>query len=162
MGGLTCAQKQINKRLKGEIPSRQLDTGRAERLPERVNCANRCYPEKEMIRIYSPNDELELSMIRGVFDAEGIHYFVHNDYFGSMRVGPQIDLLNKKTIMVAPEEVDRAKEVISNFLERRLPEEEEQGHEQYSIGQKLRMILETIFFCWFIPERKRSKKRPEE
>jgi len=114
-----------------------------------------------MIKIYSPNDELELSMIRGVFDTEGIHYFVHNDYFGSMRVGPQIDLLNKKTIMVAHEEVDRAKEIIFNFLERQLPEEEEEEQEQYSIGQKLRMILETIFFWWFIPGRKRGKKRPD-
>jgi len=110
-----------------------------------------------MIKIYSPNDELELSMIRGVFDTEGVSYFVHNDNFGSMRVGPQIDLLNKKTIMVASEDVGRAKEIISNLLERRLLEEEE----QYSIGQKLRMILETIIFWWFIPRRKRSKKRPE-
>ena len=96
-------------------------------------------------------------MIRGVFDTEGVSYFVHNDNFGSMRVGPQIDLLNKKTIMVASEDVGRAKEIISNLLERRLLEEEE----QYSIGQKLRMILETIIFWWFIPRRKRSKKRPE-
>lgn len=108
-----------------------------------------------MIKIYSPNDELELSMIRGVMDTEDIHYFVLNDNFGSMRVGPQIDLFNKKTIMVATEDVGRAKEIISNFLERQLPEEEEQ--EQYSIGQKLRMILETVIFWWFIPGRKRRK-----
>jgi len=95
-------------------------------------------------------------MIRGVLDTEGIHYFVHNDNFGSMRVGPQIDLFNKKTIMVAPEDVGSAKEIISNLLERRLPEEEE--HEHYSTGQKLRMVLETIIFGWFIPGRKRSKK----
>jgi hypothetical protein len=98
-------------------------------------------------------------MIRGVFDTESIHYFVHNDNFGSMRVGPQIDLFNRKAIMFAPEDVGRAKEIISDLLERRLPEEEEQ--EQYSIGQKLRMILETIIFGWFIPGRKRSKKRPD-
>ncbi len=55
------------------------------------------YAEEKMIKIYSPTDELELAMIRGVFDTEGIPYFVHNDNFGSMRVGPQIDLLNKKT-----------------------------------------------------------------
>jgi hypothetical protein len=115
------------------------------------------YTTKEMmIKIYSPNDELELSMIRGVFDTEGIHYFVHNDYFGSMRVGPQIDLLNKKTILVAPEDADRAKEILSNLLERQLPEEEEQ--EGYSIGQKIRMILETLIFWWFIPGRKRRKQ----
>lgn len=96
-------------------------------------------------------------MIRGIFDTEGVSYFVHNDNFGSMRVGPQIDLLNKKTIMVASEDMGRAKEIISNLLGRRLPEEEE----QYSMGQKLRMILETMIFWWFIPGRKRRKEKPE-
>lgn len=111
-----------------------------------------------MIKLYAPNNELELSMIRGLFDSEGIHYFVHNDHFGSMRVGPQIDLFNKKTIMVAPEDADRAREIISNLLERYLPEEEEQA--QYSIAQKLRMIFETVLFGWFIPGRKRRKGPP--
>lgn len=110
-----------------------------------------------MIKFYSPTDELELSMIRGVFDTEGIHYFVHNDNFGSMQVGPQIDLFNKKTIMVAPEDVARAKEIISSLLEYQSPEEEIQ--EQYTISQKLRMIFEAMFFWWFVPGKKRSKKR---
>jgi len=108
-----------------------------------------------MIKIYSPEDELELSMIRGVFDTEGIHYFVHNDHFGSMRVGPQIDLFNKKTIMVAPDDADRAREIISNLLERKVSEEEEQAH--YSIAQKMRMVIEAVLFGWFIPGKKRRK-----
>lgn len=99
-------------------------------------------------------------MIRGVFDTEGIHYFIHNDHFGSMRVGPQIDLFNKKAIMVAPEDMDRAKEIISNLLERQIPEEEEQ--EQYAIGQKLRMVFEAVLFGWFIPGKKRRKETPDE
>lgn len=99
-------------------------------------------------------------MIRGVLDTEDIHYFIHNDNFGSMQVGPQIDLLNKKTIMVAPEDVGRAKEIIANFLKRQLPEEDEEK-EQYSIEQKLRMILEAIFFWWFVPGRKRRKKQSD-
>ena len=108
-----------------------------------------------MIKIYSPADELELAMIRGVFDTEGIMYFIHNDYFGSMRVGPQIDLLNKKTIMVSPEDAERAKTVISDLLSRVLPEEKIE--EKYTASQKLRMILEAIFFGWFIPGRRRRK-----
>jgi len=109
-----------------------------------------------MIKIYSPNDEFELSMIRGVFDTESINYFVHNDHFGSMRVGPQIDLLNKKTIMVNPVDADRAKEIIANLLDRQVPEEDEQA--EYSVGQKLRMIFQALFFGWFIPEKKRRKE----
>ncbi|MDD2319360.1 MAG: DUF2007 domain-containing protein [Geobacteraceae bacterium] len=112
-----------------------------------------------MIKIYSPTDELELAMIRGIFDTEGIHYFVHNDHFGSMRVGPQIDLLNKKTIMVSPEDAERAKTIITDLLNRALPEETIE--KKYTTSQKLRMIFEDIVFGWFIPGRRRRRVPPE-
>lgn len=112
-------------------------------------------PEEPPIALYSPHDELELSMIRGLLDADEIRYFVLNDYFGSMRVGPQIDLVNKKTIMVAPEDHDRTKEIISNFLESSIDDEGVEMH--YTAGQKLRMIIEALLFTWFIPGRKRRK-----
>jgi hypothetical protein len=99
-------------------------------------------------------------MIRGVLDSEGVEYFIHNDNFGSMRVGPQIDLLNKKTIMVAPEDVERAKTIISNFLSREMPEEK--TDEKYTVSQKLRMILEAVLFGWFIPGRRRRSVSPEK
>lgn len=94
-------------------------------------------------------------MIRGVFDTEGIHYFIHNDHFGSMRVGPQIDLFNKKAIMVAAEDADRARAIIASLIEGHPPEEDVQ--ERYSIGQKLRMVFEAVLFGWFVPGKKRRK-----
>ena len=107
-----------------------------------------------MIKIYSPNDEVELSMIRGLLDSEGIRYFVHNDHFGSMEVGPQIELFNKKALMVASVDVDRAKGIITDFLGNQIPEAyEDTSH--YSLGQKLRMIFEAVFFWWYIPGKKR-------
>jgi hypothetical protein len=109
---------------------------------------------KPLVPLYSPNDELELAMLRGLLDTDGVRYFVLNDYFGSMRVGPKVDLVNKKTIMVAPEDSDRAKEIISNFL---LCSEEEKDKCQYSFSQKLRMTMEALLFTWFIPGRKRRK-----
>lgn len=115
--------------------------------------------KERMIKIYSPTDELELAMLRGALDSERIHYFVHNDHFGSMRVGPQIDLLNKKTIMVSPEDAEQAKTIISDLLNRQLPEEAIE--EKYTASQKFRMILETIVFGWFIPGRKRLRVPPE-
>lgn len=113
-----------------------------------------------MIKIHSPNDELELAMIRGVFESEGIPYFIHNDHFGSMRVGPQIDLLNKKTIMIAPEDAGRAREIVVDLVGTQVPEEQEQT--EYSLEQKLRMILETLLFGWFIPGKKRCKVQANE
>ncbi len=109
-----------------------------------------------MIKLYSPNDEVELSMIRGLLDSEGIHYFIHNNHFGSMEVGPQIELFNRKAIMVAPEESGRAKNIISEFLGSELPEEDEVTS-HYSLGQKLRMIFEAVFFMWFVPGKKKRK-----
>jgi len=114
-------------------------------------------PGKPPTPLYSPNDELELSMIRGLLDTDEIRYFVLNDYFGSMRVGPPIDLVNKKTIMVTPEDHDRAKEVISNFLESRIDDEGDEA--RFTTGQKLRMIIEALLFTWFIPGQKRRKNR---
>lgn len=112
-----------------------------------------------MIKIHVPADELELAMIRGVLDTEGINYFIHNDHFGSMRVGPQIDLLNKKTIMAATEDAERVKGIIADLLGRELPEET--SEERYSLSQKLRMIFETVIFGWFIPGKKRRSVPPE-
>jgi len=109
-----------------------------------------------MIKIHVPADELELAMIRGVLDSKGISYFIHNDHFGSMRVGPQIDLLNKKTIMVAPEDAERVKTIISDLLGRERPEDK--VDEEYSLSQKLRMILETVIFGWFIPGKRRRRQ----
>lgn len=110
-----------------------------------------------MIKIYFPNEEVELSMIRGLLDSEGIHYFVHNDHFGSMEVGPQIELFNKKAVMVVSYDVDRAKNIIEDFLGRKLPEKVEVTS-YYSLSQKLRMIFEAVFFWWFIPGKKRPKR----
>ncbi len=113
---------------------------------------------KRMIKIHVPVDELELAMIRGVLDSNGIKYFIHNDNFGSMRVGPQIDLLNKKTIMVATEDSERTKGLITDLLGRELPEEAVE--EKYSLSQKLRMIFETVVFGWFVPGKKRRQVPP--
>ncbi len=117
--------------------------------------------EFKMIKIYSPNDEIELSMIRGLLDSQGVHYFVLNDHFGSMEVGPQIELFNKKTVMVAPEDADRAKQIIEEFLRRELPVVVEVTS-HFSLGQKIRMIFETLIFGWFIPGKKRRRGMDDE
>jgi len=109
-----------------------------------------------MIKVYVPNDELELSMIRGLLESEHIHYFVHNDHFGSMKVGPQIELFNKKTVMVASADANRAKHIIEEFLERELHEEAEVAW-HYTLGQKMRMVFEALLFGWFVPGKKRRK-----
>jgi hypothetical protein len=45
-----------------------------------------------MKKVYSPQNEVDLSLIRSFLDGAGIRYFVHNDHFGSLRIGPVIEL----------------------------------------------------------------------
>lgn len=69
-----------------------------------------------MIKLYKPENEVELSIIKSILESENITYFVHNDHFGSLMIGPQIDLYNARMIMVNEEYYERAKELIADFL----------------------------------------------
>lgn len=112
-----------------------------------------------MIQLYSPTDEMQLAVLRSIFEAEGIPIFVHNDHFGSMRIGVQIELLNRKTIMVAEEHYERACAVIREYLANLEPEPHEQAASSagYSVLDKVRMIVEFLLFGWIMPGRRRKR-----
>ncbi|HTP64605.1 MAG TPA: hypothetical protein VMJ66_04365 [Geobacteraceae bacterium] len=62
--------------------------------------------------------------------------------------------------MVTPEDADRAKQIIADFLGSEMPEEKEITT-HYSLGQIIRMILESlIFYC--IPGKKKRKRMEQE
>jgi hypothetical protein len=78
-----------------------------------------------------------------------------------MRIGPKIDLFNAKTICVDKADAEVAKEILCDFLKNvkigRQPLES-----QYSVTDKIRMVIETLVFGWFIPGNRWSRKSPEE
>ncbi len=41
-----------------------------------------------MTGLYSPRNEVEVALLKSIFDAEGIEYFARNGHFVSLRVGP--------------------------------------------------------------------------
>ena len=69
-----------------------------------------------MRKLYSPENDAELALILSLFEGEGITYFVINDHFGSLMVGPKIDQYNAKTIMVSDDQTERAHEIIQDFI----------------------------------------------
>ncbi len=112
-----------------------------------------------MHKLYSPETELDLSFLKSLLQAENIPYFVHNDHFGSLKIGPKIDLLNAKTIFVNDSDEERAEEVIANYLEEQQKEEKDNSTTNtYSLSTKLRIIIEALIFSWFIPQGRRWKK----
>ncbi|MGD8562675.1 MAG: DUF2007 domain-containing protein [Desulfarculaceae bacterium] len=112
-----------------------------------------------MKKVFSPENDAELALIISLLEGEGIEYFVHNDHFGALKIGPPIDMFNVKTIMVPEGQFDLAKEIIEDFLAKtqEAPDSVKAG---YSLGDKVRMILETVLFGWFIPGKRRGRGRP--
>lgn len=108
-----------------------------------------------MKKLYSPQNEAELAVIRSILDGEKIHYFVHNDHFGTMRTGPPIYLFNAKTIMVSEVCFERASEILSDYLNNAQPDDFKSEH---SLRDKLRMVVEALLFGWFIPGKKWRKR----
>ena len=104
-----------------------------------------------MKKLYHPKNEAELSVIRSILDGENIHYFIHNDHFGSLQPGPTIDLFNAKSIMVSEEHFERASEIITDYLNNVQPKKIKS---EYSLPDKIRMVLETLLFSWFMPGKK--------
>jgi hypothetical protein len=116
-----------------------------------------------MIKLYSPDNESELALLKSLLKAEGIYYYVLNDHFGTLRVGPKIDPFNAKTIYVREESYESAKEIIDDFLES-IKDESKNEKSGYSTPDKIRMVLEALLFSWFIPGNKWKKgnKSPGE
>lgn len=113
-----------------------------------------------MIKLYSPSDESELSLIVSILEGDNIPYFIHNYHFGSLHIGPPIDLFNKKTLMVDETYAERAQELLSDFINN--TKKESQGNIAYSWSDKLRLILEALLFGWFIPGRRRKLSVKED
>ena len=110
-----------------------------------------------MLELYSPNNEVELAMLKSILDAEGINYFVRNEKFGSLEIGPKIELFNKKMIMVQDDQYEKAKEILRDYLES-TEGKSESAEKKYSLPDYIRMVIEFLLFGWIMPGRKRSKK----
>ena len=105
---------------------------------------------EELVAVCSPQSSAELAVVKSLLDAEGIYYYVHNEYFGSLQVGPSIPLLNARTVLVPRSEVERVRDLLQP-VEPLRPEDRERP---FSTGDKLRMFLEVSAFWWLIPIRR--------
>jgi hypothetical protein len=110
------------------------------------------------VHLYSPQDEVELALLKSILDAEGISYFVKNDHFGSLEVGPRIDIFNAKMIEVQDHQYERAQELLSDYFEKTKRESQEPPA-KHSLLDKIRMAGEILLFGWMMPGRKNRNTR---
>ena len=139
-GFTTCADCEIP--LVPELPPEPL----APTTPEYVKFVN----------LYSPQNQIELSLIKSILDSEGIRYFVRNDNFGSLEAGPQIGLFNSRMLEVQDDDYARAKELLTDFLEK-TKEQTPATLKKYSTFDKIRMVIEFLIFGWIIPGKAKHK-----
>jgi hypothetical protein len=100
-----------------------------------------------LVPLCSPQNAGEEAVLRSLLRSEGVEFFVFNDFFGSMKVGPVIPLYNQKFILVARQDLDRSRELLAARVEEDGPVREP----RLSTGDKLRMLLEVLIFHWIIP-----------
>jgi hypothetical protein len=111
-----------------------------------------------MIKLYAPKSDVELVLIQSVLGSENIPYFIFNDHFGSLKPGPVIWLYNFKTIMVDEKDLERAAELITDYLQHvELPAIKSES--EYSFFDKVRMVIEFLLFGWFIPGKMKRKNQ---
>ncbi|MDA8079571.1 MAG: DUF2007 domain-containing protein [Nitrospiraceae bacterium] len=113
-----------------------------------------------MIKLYSPSDPAESALIQSILEEEKIPFFIHNDTFGSMEIGPQIDIYNMKTIMVEGKDEERARELLQDFLKK--TKEDTVELPKYPLFDKIRLFVELLLFNWVIPGRHRKKTNNED
>lgn len=73
---------------------------------------------RRMVQLYSPRNEPDLLFLRSLFDDADIRYYVRNDTFGSLYLGPHIEAYNRKILCVSEVDLDDARALLAEFLER--------------------------------------------
>jgi hypothetical protein len=107
-----------------------------------------------LVTVLRPQSEAELAIALATLEAYGIKSFVHGQYFGSLLPGLQIDSYNARSIMV-PEE--RASDALEALAEEVTVDEPDTVPTKMRLRDKMRVVIETVAFGWFVPGGRRSK-----
>ncbi|WP_446010989.1 putative signal transducing protein [Candidatus Electrothrix sp.] len=110
-----------------------------------------------MKKLYAPQSEIDLAMLQSILASADITFFIDNDSFGSLHMGPSIELFNQKTILVEDEDEKEAKELLKEYLKNTY--DSNTPHVQTTILDKIRVVAETLLVGWFIPGRRWRAKQ---
>jgi hypothetical protein len=107
-----------------------------------------------LITVAHARDDMELLFIRMTLEAEGIPFLVVGEGFGGLYPGVQVPIFNERPVRVRTSDGERAVEAIE-----RLRQDLEPASSDLGAGSKIRIILETLLFGWFLPGGKRRSRR---
>lgn len=118
-----------------------------------VECSEANEVGERLVPFMAPVTSAELAIVESLLIAQGIPYFIHNRYFGSLKVGPDIQLLNRRTVFVPESRIEECQELLS------VEGPEQAPQDLYSWSDRLRIFLESAFFVWNIPHPRPNRNR---
>ena len=101
-----------------------------------------------------PRTSSELAVVESLLTAEKLPYFVHNEHFGGLEIGPSIPLLNERAVLVDDEDFERATALVA------APPLQAEARERGSsvpVLSKVRMVLEVLLLGWLLPAQRRRR-----
>lgn len=118
------------------------------------------YRYQELVALYSPLGGGELALVQSILENAEIPFYVRNHFFGSLHPGPDIELFNRRTVMVPEDRAGEAVELIGDYLqvtsESPLPVEPRDRTRQ--LLEFLCLWIAPPIGAWFVPGRMRSRK----
>ena len=106
------------------------------------------------IPIAIPQTESELVVALSLLDAHGIQYYVHNQGFGGLYPGTQVDLYNDRRIMVRTDQASDARDLLHVLLRQPIDDD---ADVQLTMQDKMRVLIEACIFGWFIPRKRKNR-----
>jgi len=114
-----------------------------------------------LIPVAWPISESESLVIGSLLQANDIPYFVHGAGMASVLPGLQISSYNTRMVMVPASLADQATKVLAHLVPS--PDESDSSDSvPSSILGKARLVLEALFFGWFVPRSNKRRAQSEQ
>jgi hypothetical protein len=113
----------------------------------------------DFLPVATPQTESELAVMVSLLEAHGIQHYVHNQSFGDLYPGMQMDLYNARRVMVPSDRAAEALDLLAVFSHRSASSDAE---ERMTLTDKLRVVIETFVFGWSFPSKRNRRGRKQD
>ena len=112
----------------------------------------------DFLPVATPQTESELAVMVSLLDAHGIQHYVHNQGFGGLYPGMQMDLYNARRLMVPADHAAEALDLLVVFSRQSTVSD---ADDSMTLADKLRVAIETFVFGWSFPSKRNRNGKQE-
>jgi hypothetical protein len=114
-----------------------------------------------MIKLYTPDNDVELAIITGLLDEAGILYHVQENHLHRFNMIPAPNPVSfRPAVYVTEQNIEQAVAIVRDFRKDIIPEEKPATKTKMSLWRRLRIIVEFILIGWIRPGRRKPEDQP--